>query len=167
MLSTTGQPRNRRCIRAPQQRKTKLHWPKSSRAPKRTQAAPQQQQCEYIHTVVYKRGRRGVFFQCLVEFRFFFRFFYFECTRPTASARQPYLMYLSTSNYQGRVASPARSTHLEVPFFPSLNAKNVDFQDFCYRSGGYGSPGIRQVIFVGLGSGACFGSSKAHSACVR
>ena len=27
------------------------------RAPKRTQAAQQQQQCEYIHTCVYKRGR--------------------------------------------------------------------------------------------------------------
>ena len=40
---------------------------------------------------------RGVFFQRLVGFRFFFRFLYFECTRPTASTRQPCLMYLSTS----------------------------------------------------------------------
>ena len=30
---------------------------KQYRAPKRTQAAQQQQQCEYIHTCVYKRGR--------------------------------------------------------------------------------------------------------------
>ena len=50
------------------------------------------------------RGRRatvdifhGVFFQCLVVFRVFFRFLYFERTRPTASTRQPCLMYLSTS----------------------------------------------------------------------
>ena len=41
---------------------------------------------------------RGVFFSCLVGFRFFFRFLYFERTRPTASTRQPCLMYLSTSN---------------------------------------------------------------------
>ena len=43
-----------------QQRKTKLRWPENStryRAPKRTQAAQQQQQCEYIHTCVHKRGR--------------------------------------------------------------------------------------------------------------
>ena len=42
-----------------QHRKTKLRWPENSlRAPKRTQAAQQQQQqCEYIHTCVYKRGR--------------------------------------------------------------------------------------------------------------
>ena len=41
---------------------------------------------------------RGVFFQCLVGFRsFFFRFLYFERTRPTASTRQPCLMHLSTS----------------------------------------------------------------------
>ena len=73
------------------------------------------------------RGRRAakdifrcVFFQCLVGFRFFsfsllrthtlcvflvsggisffFRFLYFERTRPTASTRQPCLMYLSSSN---------------------------------------------------------------------
>ena len=41
----------------------------------------------------------GVFFQCLVGFRFFiFRFLYFERTRPTASTRQTCLMHLSTSN---------------------------------------------------------------------
>ena len=62
MSSTTGQPRNRRYARVSQQRKTKLRWPENSiehqnRAPKRTQAAQQQQQCEYIHTCVYKRGR--------------------------------------------------------------------------------------------------------------
>ena len=37
-------------------------------------------------------------FSGLVGFRFFFRFVYFERTRPTASTRQPCLMYLSTSN---------------------------------------------------------------------
>ena len=128
MSSTTGQPRNRRYIRVPQQRKTKLRWPENGRAPKRTQGVQQQlQQCEYIHTCVYKRGRfprvwatewdvflctpsrggrgrraavdifRGVFFECLVGFPFFLRFLYFERTRPTASTRQPCLMHLSTS----------------------------------------------------------------------
>ena len=140
MSSTTGQPRNRRYIRVSQQRKTKLRWPENStryRAPKRTQAAQQQQQCEYIHTCVYKRGRFpqtrdlwrksasmgyrvsrvslhavsrwsrspgccGYISWCVflvsggISF-FFFRFLYFERTRPTASTRQPCLMYLSTS----------------------------------------------------------------------
>ena len=41
-----------------QRRKTKLRWPENSiRAPERTQTAQQQQQCEYIHTCVHKRGR--------------------------------------------------------------------------------------------------------------
>ena len=39
---------------------------------------------------------RGVFFSCLVGFHFFFRFLYFDRTRPTASTRKPCLMYLST-----------------------------------------------------------------------
>ena len=38
------------------------------------------------------------FFSVWWDFVFFFRFFYFERTRPTASTRQPCLMYLSTSN---------------------------------------------------------------------
>ena len=39
---------------------------------------------------------RGVFFQCLVGFRvFFFRFLYFERTRPTASTRPPLASFTS------------------------------------------------------------------------
>ena len=65
---------------------------------------------------------RGVFFQCLVGFRsFFFRFLYFERTRPTASTRQPCLMYLSTSTEAvflplGKKASSYRGAY-RVPLF--------------------------------------------------
>ena len=41
---------------------------------------------------------RGVFWVGRDFFVFFFRFLYFERTRPTASMRAPCLMYLSTSN---------------------------------------------------------------------
>ena len=111
---------------------------KEYRAPKHTQTAQQQQQCEYIHTCVCKRGRFpqtrdlwrksvsmgyregrvslhavsrwsrssgccGYISWCVFlvsgEISFLFRvFFFFERTRPTASTRQPCLMYLSTSN---------------------------------------------------------------------
>ena len=58
MSSTTGQPRNRRYIRVSQQRIDEAALArKLYRAPKRTQAARRQQQCEYVHTCVYKRGR--------------------------------------------------------------------------------------------------------------
>ena len=62
MSSTTGQPRNRRYIRVSQQaeKDQAALARKKYGAPKRTHAAQQQQQCEYIHTYVcrlYKRGR--------------------------------------------------------------------------------------------------------------
>ena len=58
MSNTTVQPQNRRYIRVSQQKK-KLRWPENGtyRATQRTQAAQQQQQCEFIHTCVYKQGR--------------------------------------------------------------------------------------------------------------
>ena len=43
-------------------------------------------------------GRLWIYFVvCFFSVSFFFRFIYFELTRPTASTRQPCLMYLSTS----------------------------------------------------------------------
>ena len=46
------------------------------------------------------------FFSVWWDFVFFFRFLYFERTRPIASTRQPCLMYLSTSMDYGSCTSP-------------------------------------------------------------
>ena len=111
MSSTTGQPRNRRCIRVSQQRKTKLRWPENSidhHVHRRCSSSSSASICirvykseadfhkpgiyggrvrlwadEWVvfHCTPSRGGRcrraaedifRGVFFYCLVGFRFLF-----------------------------------------------------------------------------------------------
>ena len=57
MSSTTGQPRNRRYIRASQQRKTKLLWPENSIEHQNVHRRRSSSSSASIYIRVYKRGQ--------------------------------------------------------------------------------------------------------------
>ena len=156
MSSTTGQPQNRRYIRASQQRKTKLRWPENSIEHQNVHRRRSSNRCASIYIRVYTseadfhkpeiyggrvrvwatewdvhctpsrggRGRRaavdifrGVFFSVWWDL-FFFRFLYFERTRPAASMRAPLASFTSLpvpGCVQGAIIRAKRVSNRYIP----------------------------------------------------